>query len=150
MRQHRFFTRFAIGALAFTVSMSSFLVPGTSGQAHAAHHETGASATEEVFELRTYHVNEGKMDALHNRFRDHTLALFARHGMRNVMYWTPVDTPNTLIYVIAHKSQDAAAASWKAFVSDPEWQSAYAKSIENGQLVHKIDSVFMSKTDYSP
>ena len=108
------------------------------------------AADTEVFELRTYHVNEGKLPALHTRFRDHTIRLFSRHGIRSVMYWTPTDTPDTLIYVVAHKNRASIESAWRAFVSDPEWQAAYAASIADGQLVKKIDSVFMDKTDYSP
>ena len=55
-----------------------------------------------LYELRTYYTPEGKLDALNARFRNHTLALFEKHGMKNIMYWVPVDKPNTLIYVIAH------------------------------------------------
>ncbi len=103
-----------------------------------------------VFELRTYTTNEGKLDALHTRFREHTMKIFEKHGMQNVGYWIPTDKPNTLIYIIAHKDADTAAANWQAFVSDPQWQAVYADSIKDGRLVKKIESVFMTKTDYSP
>ena len=59
---------------------------------------------------------------LHKRFRDHTMRIFKKHGMTNVMYWTPVDKENTLVYLLKHKSQDAAKKSWAAFRQDPEWQ----------------------------
>lgn len=55
-----------------------------------------------VFELRTYTTHEGRLPALEARFRDHTMGLFEKHGMRNVGYWIPADRPNTLIYIIAH------------------------------------------------
>ena len=109
-----------------------------------------ATTTYPLFEMRTYTTNEGKLDALHTRFRDHTRALFEKHGMQNVAYWTPTDKPNTLVYVLAHQSKEAAAASWKAFVEDPAWRSVYAASIADGRLVANIDSVFMTATDYSP
>ena len=35
-----------------------------------------------VFELRLYQVNDGKMDELIARFRDHTDAIFKRHNMK--------------------------------------------------------------------
>src|SRR5262245_46600564 len=47
-----------------------------------------------VYELRTYYAPAGKLDALHARFRDHTLKLFEKHGMTNVGYWVPVDNPD--------------------------------------------------------
>lgn len=102
-----------------------------------------------LYELRTYTTNEGKLDALHARFRDHTKRLFEKHGIANVAYWTPTDKPNTLIYIVGHKSAEGAKASWAAFVADPEWQAAYAASIADGRLVSNIDSVFMQTTDYS-
>ncbi|MCA9103533.1 MAG: NIPSNAP family protein [Planctomycetales bacterium] len=104
----------------------------------------------EVYELRTYTTAEGRLPALHARFRDHTMKLFEKHGMRNVMYWTPLDEPNTLIYVVAHKSRAAADASWDAFVNDPEWKRAHAESVADGKIVTNVDRVFMKKTDFSP
>ncbi len=120
----------------------------------ASHHEEAEAsknaAQSEVYELRTYTTNEGKLPALHSRFRHHTMALFAKHGMRNIAYWIPQNTPNTLIYIIAHDSREAADGNWREFVNDPDWQKVYAASIANGRLVKNIDSVFMTKTDYSP
>jgi len=106
--------------------------------------------SEPLFELRTYTTHPDKLDALHSRFRDHTQGLFEKHGIINVAYWTPVEKPNTLVYVIAHKSKAAAEASWKAFIADPEWRTVYAASQASGPLVANIESVFMTATDYSP
>lgn len=112
-----------------------------------------AQAGGRVFELRTYTASEGKLDALHARFRDHTLRIFQKHGMTNVGYWSPQDPPlaqNTLIYVLAHSSREAAKKSWDAFRQDPEWQKAQKESEVNGRLTTKVESVFMNATDYSP
>jgi NIPSNAP len=106
-----------------------------------------------VYELRIYHVYEGKLDDLLRRFRDHTTKLFEKHGIKNVAYWTPTDEPlkgKTLVYILAHPSREAATANWKAFGADPEWQSVKDKSEANGKLVEKIDSTFMMMTDFSP
>ncbi len=103
-----------------------------------------------VYELRTYTANEGKLDALHARFRNHTMRIFEKHGMQNVAYWIPADQADTLIYIIAHADSAAAQANWQAFIADPEWQKVYADSIADGRLVKNIDNVFMTKTDYSP
>ncbi|HWF92671.1 MAG TPA: NIPSNAP family protein [Terriglobales bacterium] len=106
----------------------------------------------EVFELRVYHATKGKLPALLARFRDHTDKLFARHGLKSVAYWTPVDEPqknNTLIYILQHPSREAAAANWKAFQDDPDWKSVKAKSEEKGPLTVKIDSTYMAYTDFS-
>jgi hypothetical protein len=107
----------------------------------------------EVYELRTYTAAEGKLEALHARFRDHTLKLFKKHGMTNVAYWRPMDDPlkkDTLIYVVKHASREAAAKSWDAFRKDPEWLKAKAESEKGGPLAAKVTSVFMDATDYSP
>lgn len=112
-----------------------------------------AKPEERVFEMRTYYTNEGKLDALNDRFRNHTNALFVKHGMKLIAYWTPTDgdaAENTLIYVLAHDSRAAAEASWKAFFADPEWKAVYAEYTADGKLVNKVDSVFMAATDYSP
>jgi hypothetical protein len=107
-----------------------------------------------VFEMRTYTTNEGKLPALQARFRDHTTKFFTRHGMTNIGYWTPQDAPlsqNTLIYVIAHPSREAAKKSWAAFQADPEWQKVAAASQVDGRILAKApDSLFMDPTDYSP
>src|SRR5688572_3463094 len=68
-----------------------------------------------VFEIRTYTAHEGKLDALHTRFRDHTMRLFKKHGLTSIGYWIPQDAPssqNTLIYILAHPSRDAAKKNW--------------------------------------
>jgi len=106
-----------------------------------------------VFELRTYTAEEGKLEALHARFRNHTLKLFEKHGMTNIGYWKPSDEPlskSTLIYVLAHSSREAAKKSWDAFRSDPAWKKVQAESEANGKLVKKVDFVFMDPADYSP
>jgi NIPSNAP len=118
--------------------------------------ETGADFVAEsdlVYELRVYHCYEGKLPDLLKRFREHTTTIFEKHGMKNVAYWTPMDEPqksNTLIYILAHPSREAAAANWKAFSADPEWQSVQKASEANGKIVEKVDSTFMSLTDFSP
>lgn len=111
-----------------------------------------AAAETTVFELRTYTTLDGRLPALHARFRDHTMRLFEKHGMRNVGYWTPTDRPNTLVYLIAHESRESAEASWQAFIADPEWQSVYAASTKAGPILVEdgIERHFLSATAYSP
>jgi hypothetical protein len=115
-------------------------------------HGPGEASTA-VYELRVYHTYEGKLDDLLRRFREHTMQLFEKHGIKNVAYWTPTDEPlkgNTLIYILAHPSRDAATANWQAFRDDPEWQGVRDKSEANGKIVEKIDSTFLALTDFSP
>jgi hypothetical protein len=109
-----------------------------------------AQSKGKVFELRTYTTNEGKLDALQTRFRDHTTRIFKKHHMTNVGYWVPLDKPNTLIYIISHPSREAAKENWAAFRADPEWQKVSKESEANGKIVSHVDSVYMEATDYSP
>jgi hypothetical protein len=109
--------------------------------------------TMRFFELRTYTAAEGKLEALHARFRDHTNALFVKHGITLIGFWTPADEPrskNTLIYILAYPDRESREKSWKEFQDDPDWKAAKAESEKNGKLVDHVDSVFMNPTDYSP
>ena len=84
-----------------------------------------AFAQNRVYELRTYTCNEGKLETLKTRFRDHTIEIFKRHGMESIGYWVPQDgerSKTTLIYIISHASREAAKANWAAFSADPEWK----------------------------
>jgi hypothetical protein len=129
------------------------LVPSTLLAAARQDNASSAQAATAVYELRIYHALPGKLGDLLARFRDHTVKLFDRHGIKSIAYWTPTDEPeksNTLIYILRHPSREAAAANWKSFQDDPEWKSVKDKSEANGKLVDKIDSTFMSFTDFSP
>ncbi len=115
--------------------------------------EEKPAASAGVFELRTYTTLDGRLPNLNARFKNHTMKLFEKHGMKNVMYWTPIDEKlkdNTLIYVIWHASQDAAKKSWDGFRNDPEWKAARDESEKDGKIVAKVDSVYMTATEYSP
>lgn len=109
-------------------------------------------ATGKFYELRIYHAMPGKLEAVHDRFRKHTNALFVKHGMEIVGFWGPTDrekgAENQLIYVLAYPSREAREASWKAFAADPEWQAARKASEANGKLVEKADSIYMGEVDY--
>jgi hypothetical protein len=99
------------------------------------------------FELRTYTANEGKLDALLARFRDHTVSIFESHNMQNVGYWVATDKPETLIYVLKHSGDPRE--NWAAMAADPIWIHAKAASEVDGVLTAKIESVFMNATDFS-
>ncbi len=106
-----------------------------------------------VFELRTYTAAEGKFDDLLARFRNHTLRIFEKHGMTNAAYWTHQDEPlseNTLTYLLAHPSREAAQESWRNFGSDPEWQRVAEESQRDGRLIVNLERVFLDPTDFSP
>jgi len=121
---------------------ASIVIPLASAQQHGR-----------VFELRTYTCYEGKLPDLLARFRNHTMRIFEKHGMTNIGYWVPQDSPvsqNTLIYILAHPSREAAKKNWDAFRNDPEWQKVQKESEANGKIVSKVESVFMDPADFSP
>ncbi len=142
-----------IGLLCLTIMAGLWIVSET--RVHADDHETKVSDQAEgphYFEQRIYTTADGKLPNLHARFRNHTNYLFVKHGMQLIGYWTPTDKPNTLIYILAYPSKEARAASWKAFMADPEWQKVWAESKEKagGPIVTKVEEIFMNPTDYSP
>jgi uncharacterized protein YbaA (DUF1428 family) len=109
-----------------------------------------------TFELRVYTAAPGKLDALNARFRNHTVKLFAKHGMTQMGYWTPLPgekaSDTKLYYILAHPSKEAADAAFKAFRADPDWIAAKAASEQDGSLTAAggVSSTFMIATDYSP
>ena len=110
------------------------------------------AAADRVFELRTYTTHPGKLDALKTRFRDHTVKLFEKHGMTNIGYWVPQEAPladNTLIYIVAHSSREAAKKSWDGFRNDPDWVKARTASEAAGPINIKVESVYMNPVDFS-
>jgi hypothetical protein len=133
------------------LSVAALVLAGyVAGAASASDVEAQQSATR-VFELRTYTVpDEAKFTMLQARFRDHTTKLFERHGITNIGYWTPVDTPNTLIYIVAHKSQEDAKKNFAAFRADPEWTKVRTQTEAAGLTGVKVESKFLQPTDYSP
>jgi hypothetical protein len=138
-----------LGALAL---FGAGYFAGTRGETTAAS-AAQAAASERVFELRTYTAHPGRNADVLRRFRDHTTYLFEKNGMKNIAYFVPTDTPlsqNTLIYIIAHPSREAATRSWAAFRADSAWIKARTASEVNGPIVLRTQSVFMKATDFSP
>ena len=111
-----------------------------------------APASGRVFELRRYTAPEGKLGELEARFRNHTIRIFNKHNMTSIGYWAPQDAPdsqNTLIYLLAHPSREAAKKNWADFQSDPEWQKVNTESQVNGRIVSKVESMFLDPLDFS-
>jgi hypothetical protein len=122
--------------------------PGSGLAAQAAGDDTGV-----VYELRIYHTYPGKYEPLVKRFRDRETKIFERLGMHIIGYWTPDDEPqkgNEFIYMLRHKSRDAATESWATFKNDPEWVKLKAESEAGGAFVKVYEIRFMSMTDFSP
>lgn len=140
--------------LAAACVASLWIMPSAPAQTSEQAPSPSLVSDSTVYELRTYHAYPGKLEDLHKRFREHTLTIFARHGMKVVDFWGPTDkdkgSENTLIYLLQFPSRDAATKAWKEFGADPEWQSVAKASEVNGKLVEKVDSVYMKRTDYAP
>ncbi len=104
-----------------------------------------------LYELRIYTTMPGKMGALQARFRDHTTALFEKHGIKNVGYWTNAvgGRSDELWYILAYEDAAARDTSWRAFVTDEEWNRVRAASEEDGPLVHHIENRYLRPTDFS-
>lgn len=104
-----------------------------------------------LYEIRVYYCEPGRLDALLNRFRNHTTKIFEKHGMTNAGYWVPVDnSDNKLIYILSYPNMEARNASWKAFGADPEWKRVASESEKDGKIVKKVDQIFMKAADFSP
>jgi len=126
------------------------MIPMTAGTELLAE---DAVTDETVYELRIYHLNEGKQAAILDRFRTKETAIFARCGMHRVAYWVPTDEPlagRTIIYLLRHKSRAAATESWAKFTADPEWVALKAETEKDGAFVKLHDVTFMKLTDFSP
>ncbi|HAL70667.1 MAG TPA: NIPSNAP family protein, partial [Verrucomicrobiales bacterium] len=110
------------------------------------------------FEMRTYTTPPGKLEALHARFKNHTMALFSKHGMNHVAYWVPAagqkDEGTKLVYILSHASPEAGLASFTAFRADPAWIKAKGESEKDGSLTlpqpDGVKSIYMRATDFSP
>jgi hypothetical protein len=139
--------KFSVLVIVVAAFAAGFAVRGVFAPVATLH-----AASDRVFELRTYTTPPGKLEALKSRFRDHTITIFNRHSMTSIGYFVPQDAPakeNTLIYVLAHPSREAAAKNWAEFRADPEWVKAKAESEKDGPLTTKVESVFMNPTDFS-
>jgi len=135
-------------AAAAAIFVAGIAVGSTMQNMGIAHAQSG-----KVYELRTYTSPDGKLGDLHARFRNHTIRIFDKHGMKSVGYFSPQDAPlsqNTLIYVLEHPSREEAKKHWAEFSADPEWKKVSEESQKDGRIVSKVDSVFMTPTDYSP
>lgn len=109
------------------------------------------AADTRCYEMRVYYTHPGKFPDILARFRNHTMKIFEKHDMTNVGYFVPENKPDScLIYFLSYPSREARDASWKAFSADPEWKAVATKSEENGKIVSKVESTFLTATDFSP
>src|SRR5580658_10092511 len=147
--------------MSMPIKISAFtfcLISMTSGYAQTPAPEPSPSpslkSSGRLLELRTYYANPGKLEDIHKRFRDHTMRIFAKHGMTVVGFWGPVykkdGSEDRLVYMLSFKDRAERDAKWKEFGSDPEWQKVSKESEVNGKIVEKTESLFLYDTDYAP
>jgi hypothetical protein len=105
-----------------------------------------------IYELRIYTAHPGKMGALQARFREHTTALFEKHGLKNVGYWTNAvgGRSDELWYMLAFEDAAQRDEAWRSFATDEEWNRVRAESEADGPLVHHIENRLLRPTDFSP
>ena len=143
-------TRFLLGVLAVALCAGVTAVAVRAGRVH----DGDKKVDQRVYELRTYYAAPGKMEALHARFRDHTLKFFEKHGLTVEGFWKPFDEKvqeEKLVYLLSFPSKAAADQSWKEFREDPDWIKARDESEKDGKLLIKPpESVYLVSTDYAP
>jgi hypothetical protein len=104
-----------------------------------------------LYEYRRYEAMPGKLPALHRRFAEVTTKVWEKHGIRVVGFWEAVfGTNNELHYMLAWEDLAERDRKWEAFQKDPDWQSARAKSEEDGPLVARLTNSLWKPTHYSP
>jgi hypothetical protein len=104
-----------------------------------------------IHELRVYHCVPGRLPDLHKRFETTTLKMWAKHGIRQVGFWTELIGPSSqaLHYLLEWESLGEREARWSAFTADPEWVAARAESEKNGPIVERIENRILAPTPYS-
>lgn len=104
-----------------------------------------------IYELRIYRAMPGCLPRLQNRFREHTLRIWERIGIRQVGFWTTLvgESSNDLTYLLAWESMAEREAKWNAFQADPEWVQARAESERDGPINANISSQFLAPTNFS-
>ena len=138
----------------FVVTLGAVVVSFATGL-YVSEVTTLEAQQRQIYELRTYTTAEGRLPALLTRFGETgEIELFHKQGMRSVGYWVPNEesglSENTMIYMLAHDSREAARESWRGFGEDPEWRTMREESRRDGPIVTNVESVFLHPTDFSP
>jgi NIPSNAP len=107
-----------------------------------------------VFELRVYNAHPNRLPDVLARFRNHTVKLFEKHGMQNLVYFTSIpqkaDETSKLYYFLGHRDQAAGKAAFETFRQDPAWHQVRDASEANGKIVERVVSVYLRPVDFSP
>lgn len=140
------------------ILVASLLVLAACGQGKKEQAAPSGDSAQEMaapevayFEMRTYYCYPGKLPDLETRFRNHTMALFEKHGMTNLGYWVPMEnTDNKLVYLLGYPDRASRDRSWEAFMNDPEWKQVYEASHANGPIVDSVVNAFYRYSRFSP
>ncbi len=105
-----------------------------------------------IYEYRVYEAMPGRLQDVIARFRNHTVKLFEKHGIKNIGYWTSEvgEASDRLIYIVAFESVEQRQKAWASFRNDPEWQRVRAESEKNGLINRRVFNTLLNPTDFSP
>lgn len=104
-----------------------------------------------IYELRVYDCLPGKLPALLQRFNDHTLKIWEKHGIRQAGFFTTVIGENNsrLTYFLAWESLAERERKWPAFLADPDWISARDSSERDGPILANVSTQILAPTAFS-
>ncbi len=104
-----------------------------------------------IYEMRVYRCVPGRLPALLKRFDTITLKIWERHGIRQAGFFTTMLglSNQELTYFLAWESLAERETKWTAFMTDPAWIEARAKTEADGQIVENIVSQILTPTAFS-
>jgi hypothetical protein len=104
-----------------------------------------------IHELRIYHCLPGRLPALLSRFETITLALWAKHGIRQAGFWTVAigGSNQDLYYLLEWDSLAERERRWAAFATDPEWLAKRAETEKDGPIIRHLDNLILQPTAFS-
>jgi NIPSNAP len=104
-----------------------------------------------ILEMRVYRCVPGRLPALLKRFETVTLRIWERHGIKQAGFFTTLigESNQELTYFLAWDSLAEREKKWNAFLADPEWITARARTEEDGQIVANIVSQLLVPTAFS-
>ncbi|HEY3366781.1 MAG TPA: NIPSNAP family protein [Symbiobacteriaceae bacterium] len=103
-----------------------------------------------IYEWREYYIAPGKQAALHKRFQEHSLKLFAKHGITVMGFWDVfIGEAPKLVYLCQYPDLGVRERAWNGFYSDPEWIAAKAESEKDGVLTTKVVNSILKPTEFS-
>jgi hypothetical protein len=93
----------------------------------------------------------GRQSALLSRFKNETLRIWEKHGVRQAGFWTTLigKSSQEITYMLAWDSLAEREKRWSAFLADPEWAMVVAETEKDGQLVENISSQLLTPAAFS-